>query len=62
MNRSFGAGSVDAEPMRRCEELSIAVIQDACPMMYHEPVDAGHKCIRWLLRLTGGLPEPEGCM
>jgi hypothetical protein len=27
-------------------------------MMYCKPVDPGHKCLRWLLRFTGRLPQP----
>jgi hypothetical protein len=27
-------------------------------MMYCKPVDFGHKCMRWMLRVTGGLPKP----
>jgi AraC-like DNA-binding protein len=29
---------------------------DACPMMYDDGVDLGHTCMRWILRLTGGVP------
>jgi hypothetical protein len=25
-------------------------------MMFCEPVDFGHKCMRWFLRLSGALP------
>jgi len=25
-------------------------------MMYGDGVDLGHTCMRWMLRLTGGLP------
>ena len=28
----------------------------ACPMMYGEGVDFGHACMRWFMKLTGGLP------
>jgi predicted CoA-binding protein len=60
MHRSFGDGSVSREATERCRELGIEVIAGACPMMFLEPVDFGHRCIRWILRLTGGLPRPEG--
>lgn len=59
MHRSFGAGSVSEDAVRRCHELGIAVIPGACPMMFCAPVDAGHRCMRWVLRLTGGLPKPS---
>jgi hypothetical protein len=28
----------------------------AGPMMYADDVDLGHACMRWLVKLTGGLP------
>lgn len=59
MHRSFGTGSVSAEAVDLCIEKGITVIPGACPMMYLEPVDLGHKCIRWFLGVSGGLPEPE---
>ena len=34
----------------------IDVIAGACPMMYGPGVDLGHTCMRWFLKLTGGLP------
>ena len=60
MHRSFGEGSVSPEAIRRCRESGIAVIPGACPMMYVEPVDFGHRCIRWVLKVSGKLPEPRG--
>lgn len=60
MHRSFGHGSVDGEAVRLCAELGIAVIPGACPMMFCEPVDPAHKCIRWIQRVTGGAPTPTG--
>jgi hypothetical protein len=60
MHRSFGAGSIDAEAVRRGEELGLTVIPGACPMMFVGPVDGPHKCIRWILKVTGKLPRPVG--
>jgi uncharacterized protein len=60
MHRSFGAGSVSPEAVDLCREKGIAVIPGACPMMYLEPVDVPHRCFRWFLGLTGGLPHPAG--
>jgi uncharacterized protein len=59
MHQSLGSGatSVSQPAIELCKEHSISVIAGACPMMYCQPVDFGHKCMRWLLRLTGGLPE-----
>jgi hypothetical protein len=56
MHRSFGAGSVSPAAVERCRELGIEVIAGACPMMYLPPVDPAHRCMRWLLGWTGGLP------
>jgi hypothetical protein len=39
---------------------SVGAIPGVCPMMNCEPVDPGHKCIRFLSRLTGKLPFPLG--
>lgn len=57
MHRSFGQGSVSAEAVDYCRENNITVISGGCPMMFCEPVDFGHKCMRWILNLTGGLPK-----
>lgn len=59
MHRSFGGGSVSDEAVEYCREHGIHVIPGGCPMMFCEPVDFGHKCMRWILKLTGGLPKAE---
>lgn len=57
LHRSFGQGSVSEAAVKLCRERNIAVIGGGCPMMFCEPVDFGHKCMRWVLRVTGGLPK-----
>ncbi|NIN09956.1 MAG: CoA-binding protein [Gemmatimonadales bacterium] len=57
MHRSFGRGSVSQPAVRFCREHGIAVIPGGCPMMFCAPVDFPHKCMRWVLNLTGGLPK-----
>jgi predicted CoA-binding protein len=58
MHQSVGKGtSVSPEAVEYCREHDISVIAGACPMMYGDGVDFGHTCIRWLLKLTGGLPS-----
>jgi predicted CoA-binding protein len=57
MHRSFGEGSVSPEAVTFCRENNITIIPGGCPLMFCEPVDFGHKCIRWILNLTGGLPK-----
>ena len=49
--------SVSPEAVAFCRAQGIAVIAGACPMMYVRGADLGHRCMRWLLRLTGGLPH-----
>jgi hypothetical protein len=57
MHRSFGTGSVSKPATEYGRQRGLTVIDGACPMMYVEPVDFGHKCIRWVLKWTGGLPR-----
>ena len=57
MHQSTAKGSsVSKEAVEYCRQHDISVIAGACPMMYGESVDFGHKCFRLVLRLTGGLP------
>ena len=57
MHQSIGKGtSVSPEAVEYCRQHEISVIAGACPMMYGAHPDFGHKCMRWVLRLTGGLP------
>jgi uncharacterized protein len=58
MHRSFGEGSVDREAAELARRNGIEVIAGGCPMMFADPVDIGHKCMRWILGITGGLPDP----
>ena len=55
-HRSFGKGSVLQDSIRACERLGIKCIVGGCPLMYCEPVDFGHRCMRWWLRLQGRVP------
>ena len=57
MHRSFGAGSVSEAAVDYCREHGISVIPGGCPMMFDEPVDVAHKCMRWFLGVTGKLPK-----
>ena len=57
MHQSVGKGSsVSPKAVEYCRQHDISVIAGACPMMYGDGVDPGHRCMRWILRLTGGLP------
>ena len=57
LHRSFGQGSVSPEAVAYCREKNVSVIPGGCPMMFCEPVDFGHKCMRWILNATNGLPK-----
>jgi uncharacterized protein len=57
MHRSFGQGSVSKDAVAFCREHQITAIAGGCPLMFLPQGDAGHKCMRWLLSLTGGLPK-----
>ena len=52
-HRSFGEGSVSNEAVHECSARGIQCIVGGCPLVYCEPVDFGHRCMRWLLRFGG---------
>jgi len=57
MHKSMAKGSsVSQEAVEFCRRHDISVIPGACPMMFVEGADFGHTCMRWVLKLTGGLP------
>jgi uncharacterized protein len=55
-HRSFGQGSVSDEALAAAHAAGIETIEGGCPLMYIAPVDGGHKCLRWLLKLMGKIP------
>lgn len=56
LHRSFGQGSVSPEAIQECKAHGIQCIEGGCPLMYCEPVDLGHRCFRWWLRMGGRVP------
>ncbi|MHB0962365.1 MAG: CoA-binding protein [Gemmatimonadaceae bacterium] len=52
-HRSFGQGSVSDAAVKECEAHGITCIVGGCPLMYIEPVDVGHRCMRWWLDRRG---------
>ena len=56
-HRNFGEGSYSAEAVAYCKENNIKVIPGGCPMMFVDKVDFGHKCMKWILGVTGSLPK-----
>ena len=59
MHQSMGAAGSSVSPaaVDDCRAHGIEVIAGACPMMYVADADFGHKCMRWMLGLSGGLPS-----
>ena len=59
MHQSLGKNATSVSPaaVEYCQQHGISVIAGACPMMYGDGVDFGHACMRWMLKLTGGLPS-----
>lgn len=57
MHQSMVKGSsVSPQAVAYCRQHGISVIAGACPMMFGPGVDFGHTCMRWLMKITGGLP------
>ena len=57
MHQSLAKGSsVSPSAVEYCRQHGISVIPGACPMMFGRGVDMGHTCMRWMMKLTGGLP------
>jgi predicted CoA-binding protein len=56
-HRSFGQGSVSDAAISECEARGVQCIVGGCPLMYCEPVDFGHRCMRWWLGRQGRVPR-----
>jgi uncharacterized protein len=56
-HRSFGNGSVSDAAVRACASRNLSCIVGGCPMMFCEPVDVGHRCMRWWLQRKGRVPK-----
>jgi predicted CoA-binding protein len=58
MHESLAKGSsVSAAAVEYCRQHNINVIAGACPMMFGDGVDFGHKCMRWIMGVSGKLPS-----
>lgn len=55
-HRSFGAGSVSDEAIAECKRLNVTAIVGGCPLMYCEPVDVAHRCMRAVLAWRRRVP------
>jgi uncharacterized protein len=57
LHRGMGPGSSSDDAVAYCREHGISAIPCGCPCMFGATADAGHKCMRAMLRLTGKLPR-----
>jgi len=57
IHRAIDNGSYSAEAEQFCRENGINIIPAGCPMMFCQPVDFPHKCMKWVLSLTRVLPH-----
>lgn len=57
MHGSFAASSVSKDAVEFCRANGIMVIAGGCPMMHVRPVDFGHACMRWILKLFRKIPD-----
>lgn len=55
-HRSFGDGSVSQEAVHEGEKHGMNCVVGGCPMMYCEPVDFAHKCMKWILKMQKRVP------
>lgn len=55
-HRAFGDGSVSEEAVNECEARGIDCIVGGCPLMFCEPIDFGHKCMKWWLQWRHHVP------
>jgi len=57
MHRSVGAGSVSSLATEYGRQRGITVIDGGCPLMFDPAADVGHKCMRFILSLSGAVPK-----
>jgi hypothetical protein len=57
IHQSIDGGSFSQEAFDYGQAQGLQIIPGACPMMYCEPVDFAHRCLRWFLGVTGKLPK-----
>jgi predicted CoA-binding protein len=52
---SMGA-SFELKTVEFAEGRGMSVIAGGCPMMFVQPVDFGHKCMKWMIGAMGQMP------
>ena len=57
MHRSIGGSSVSASAAEYGRANGITVIDGGCPLMFDPAADLGHKCMRFVLAMSGVVPK-----
>ena len=57
LHGSFGTGSRSDHAATYGREHGVRVIDGGCPCMFGKTADFGHRCMRGILTMTGGLPK-----
>jgi len=57
IHKSVDNGSYSREAEDFCHQNGINIIPMGCPMMFLQPVDLAHKCIKWFLHTFGKMPK-----
>ena len=57
LHRGIGTGSSSDAAVTFCHEHGMAVIPGGCPNMFGDCSDPGHRCMRFVLQLTGKVPR-----
>jgi predicted CoA-binding protein len=57
MHRAFGGGSVSASAAEYGRKQGITVIDGGCPLMFDPTADGAHKCMKFVLSITGAVPR-----
>ena len=57
MHRGPGAGSVSPSAAAFGRDQGMTVIDGGCPLMFGPTADFGHRCMRGIFKLTGGVPR-----
>ena len=57
LHRGIGPGSSSATAVATSYEKGVRVIPGGCPNMFGDCSDPGHRCMRFVLQLTGKVPR-----
>lgn len=57
MHQSFGGSSVSPSATDYGRKHGITVIDGGCPLMFDPTADGAHKCMKFILTMTGAVPK-----